>query len=161
MDRNTYGGAAIGGGNDASFDDDQGSDLGADGDFSEFIFEVRDIQNLEIILGIQNNEQVQKSEFKKFSDKERINSVFSAMDDMQKERFETFRQSNFDEKKMKKVCCVIYLNHMKLNQILRDLAYINTFSKSQIPTFTSLSNLPLNNFLSLYIDTIINPGHDR
>lgn len=52
MDRNTYGGAAIGGGNDASFDDDQGSDLGADGDFSEFIFEVRDIQNLEIILGI-------------------------------------------------------------------------------------------------------------
>eukprot|EP00347_Sterkiella_histriomuscorum_P002355 403368474 len=75
--------------NDGSYDDDQGSDYGGDADFTEFIFE--------------NNESGQKIDFKKFSDKERINSVFSAMDDIQKERFETFRQSNFDEKKMKKI----------------------------------------------------------
>lgn len=45
----------------------------------------------------------QNNDFKKFSDKERTKQVYFNMDDQQKERFESFRSSAFDEKKTKKV----------------------------------------------------------
>ncbi|CDW82021.1 taf11-like protein ensp00000332601-like [Stylonychia lemnae] len=68
-----------------SLDDDQQSE-GSDGEFNEYIFD-----------------HGQPSEYNKFSNKDRINNVFQGMDDQQKERFEIFRQSNFDEKKVKKI----------------------------------------------------------
>lgn len=44
-----------------------------------------------------------KDELKKLSDNARIQETFKAMNEVERERFETWRQSNIDEKKMKKV----------------------------------------------------------
>ncbi len=49
-----------------------------------------------------------KDELKKLSDNARIQETFQAMNDVERERFETWRQSNIDEKKMKKVCQPLY-----------------------------------------------------
>lgn len=67
------------------------------------------------------------SDFNKFSDKQRINEIFEAFDDQQKDRFETFRQSNFDEKKMKKVLSQILGNSGKMPKTIS--AVIKSVSK--------------------------------
>jgi hypothetical protein len=37
-----------------------------------------------------------------------MKAVYQSLDDVQKERFEYFRSSAFDEKKTKKVSCCVY-----------------------------------------------------
>ena len=50
-----------------------------------------------------NQAQNLKDDLKKLSDNIRIQETFQAMNDVERERFETWRTSNIDEKKMKKV----------------------------------------------------------
>jgi len=66
-------------------------------------------------------------ESRKFADKDRINQVYNQMSEVQRERFETFRQSNFDEKRMKKVLQLVMGASSKMQKNI--LAVLKSVSK--------------------------------
>ena len=68
-----------------------------------------------------------ENEFQKFTDKARINQVYQAMNDQEQERFEMFRQSNFNDKQMKKILSMIPGTgkiNPKVSAIIRSIAKI-------------------------------------
>ena len=83
-------------------------------------------QDLEAVLS-QADTRRWMQESRKFADKERINLVYSLMNDAQRERFETFRQSNFDEKRMKKVLQLVLGPASKMQKNI--LAVIKSVAK--------------------------------
>ncbi len=53
-------------------------------------------------------------EFIKFFDQERKKQVYEAMDEQQKERFESYRQTSFSDLKLKKILSLILSSTAKL-----------------------------------------------
>mmetsp|Transcript_44933 Transcript_44933/g.43509 ORF Transcript_44933/g.43509 Transcript_44933/m.43509 type:complete len:173 (-) Transcript_44933:39-557(-) len=82
----------------------------------------------QFIKDTELDEEQENKEFMKFSEQDRKKHIYSAMNDLEKERFDAFRSSSFNDLKMKKLLQLATGNQIKINkevkQILASIAKI-------------------------------------